>query len=755
MQSLARDGTPRPRRTSAFRETALFRDESQHSARPALKVRFRSKNDIFDSPVPDGHDLEWEDIQEDDTEDLPNTTITQMAPPSPTRALVHRTALLAFVLAVVLTVAQITPFTKHGRPPFGAFGSPFTAPIQELSLSKRADDPTDYCKRWSQQSAIVNGTLYLYGGRKTTAQGQKSNTWNNDFLKFDLTKTWPISTPASSGLAQPSGPPPVANGYLWNSYSSLYMYGGEFSDNPVGTPTANSLWEYDIGSLSWREHTNQQTSAGNNSEAGGIPIERAAEGSGFGLASLGRGWYFGGHLDYLTTQSWTNQIPRVYLKSFVEYTFPGHTNKELKTQNVGSGGAWRNITNAGIQDSNGFTKRADGLLLHVPGYGDEGILLSLGGGTNETFTQMDEVDIFDIAGSTWYRQSTSGPTPEVRVNPCAVVAAAADYQVHMFGGQNLIPWDNQTQYDDMWILTIPAFTWIKVDQSGQSVPHARVGHTCNIWDAQMVSVGGYIGKDIDCEFPGVYVFNTSALQWVSQFTSLSGGSKNPLSQQLSQKDISGKAEGLEGSYGYLVPDAVQKVIGGGPLGGATVTAPVLTATAGPMATGKPITYTVSGPGAVVTVTAPGGGSDSSRGSNLGAIIGGVLAGVFALLALYLGFCLFVYRRRLQMFKRHTAMMEETEKDRASFDAALFSGGAPSSSNASWKKHNSHQSVGNSSSLIGPYHHRASNSVDTSGGQTDSGTNDDTDSESLLEGMEPSFVGVVLNPRRNLRVINRD
>lgn len=205
------------------------------------------------------------------------------------------------------------------------------------------------------------------------------------------------------------------------------MYGGEFSDNPIGTPTANSLWEYDIGSLSWKEHTNQQTSAGNNSEAGGIPIERAAEGSGFGLASLGRGWYFGGHLDYLTTQSWTNQIPRVYLKSFVEYTFPGYTNKELKTQNVGSGGAWRNITNAGIQDSNGFTKRADGLLLHVPGYGDEGILLSLGGGTNETFTQMDEVDIFDIAGSTWYRQSTSGPTPEVRVNPCAVVAAAAEY----------------------------------------------------------------------------------------------------------------------------------------------------------------------------------------------------------------------------------------------------------------------------------------------------------------------------------------
>lgn len=159
---------------------------------------------------------------------------------------------------------------------------------------------------------------------------------------------------------------------------------------------------------------------------GGIPIERAAEGAGFGSALLGRGWYFGGHLDFLTTESWTNQIPRKYLKSFVEYTFPGHVNKELTTQNVGSGGAWRNITNAGIQDQAGFTQRADGLLVYVPGYGAEGILLSLGGGTNETFTQMNEVDIFDIAGSTWYRQATSGTTPKVRVNSCAVVAAAAE-----------------------------------------------------------------------------------------------------------------------------------------------------------------------------------------------------------------------------------------------------------------------------------------------------------------------------------------
>lgn len=188
-----------------------------------------------------------------------------------------------------------------------------------------------------------------------------------------------------SGLSQPSGPPPVANGYLWNSYDSLYLYGGEYSDNPQGTPNAFSLWEYDIKGSSWKEHKGPKTSAGKNSEPGGAGIEGAAEGAGFSLASLGRGWYFGGHLDFLTTEGWSIQTPRVYLKSFVEYTFPGATNKELETQTAPSEGAWRNITEAGIQEQSGFTQRADGLLVFVPGFGAEGILLSLGGGTNETF----------------------------------------------------------------------------------------------------------------------------------------------------------------------------------------------------------------------------------------------------------------------------------------------------------------------------------------------------------------------------------
>jgi len=40
--------------------------------------------------------------------------------------------------------------------------------------------------------------------------------------------------------------------------------------------------------------------------------------------------------------------------------------------------------------------------------------------------QMNIVDVYDIATSTWYKQATSGSIPNMRVNPCAVVAAAPE-----------------------------------------------------------------------------------------------------------------------------------------------------------------------------------------------------------------------------------------------------------------------------------------------------------------------------------------
>jgi len=390
---------------------------------------------------------------------------------------------------------------------------------------------------------------------------------------------------------------------------------------------------------------------------------------------------------------------------------------------------------------------------------------------------MNVIDVYDIATSTWYKQSTSGDYPVLRVNPCAVAASAPDgssTNIYMYGGQNLIPYLNQTQYSDMWILTIPSFTWVQVDTTHQSVPPARVGHTCNIYDGQIIVIGGYNtnnANQLGCD-TGFYVFDASNLTWANNFKALSGDSlsQNPQNQQQAQQK---DAQGLSGSYGYQVPGAVQQVIGGNGQGGATITAPVITAFAGPLATGKPITYTIQGTytitganGAVVTET----GSTSSTtkpshsgpsGPNIGAIVGGVLAGFFFILACYLGFCAWVYRRQLALYKDHVARTQRAAAAGGVGEKAAFLGGETTSKDSSsarrWQTDQS-SGVGSGPGGSGYTASGASNGVPPMpalAGPVGGNSTANSSTEDLGRGMEPTFVGVLLNPRRSLRIVNRD
>lgn len=316
-----------------------------------------------------------------------------------------RLMMLALVLLVAISSLYDTPILgKAGPSIIGAkAGVIRRSGLQKKEfvdgslVTRQAITDTNVCNRWSQQSALVNGTIYLYGGHTTTTADQTSNTWNNDFLTIDVTKSWDISSPVIAGLPQPSGPPPVSNGYLWNSYDTLYLYGGEYSSDPITTPSPYSLWQYDIASSTWTETQNPQTSAGNNSDGGDQPVLGSAEGAGVTVPELGRGFYFAGHQDPYTTAGWSQQIYRVYLKSLLEFTFPGHSNDGVQSlaggKLAGSGGVWRNVTQGGIQDTALFPNRADGVILYVPGYGVDGILVSMAGGTNESFVSASTVSI--------------------------------------------------------------------------------------------------------------------------------------------------------------------------------------------------------------------------------------------------------------------------------------------------------------------------------------------------------------------------
>lgn len=372
----------------------------------------------------------------------------------------------------------------------------------------------------------------------------------------------------------------------------------------------------------------------------------------------------------------------------------------------------------------------------------------------------------------------------------------------MFGGQNLLPADNQTQLNDMWILTTPSFTWIEVDQSSQSVPYARAGHTCNIWQGQMVVVGGYIGDEISCDSPGIYVYDMSSLTWVEQFTALtasnvtstttttqtattttsttstetatetayilaSNSTTNPYNQQPAQLANSTDAGGLEGCYGYEVPAVIISIIGGNSAGGATVTAPQVTATAGPLATGKALTYTVTGPGgATATETSypgsngtSGGTSSGSAGPNVAAIVAGTIAGLLFLLVCYLAFCAWLYRKRLVLYKRHVDMAQQqglSDKRRGASAQLPMTAGVHDPARQEGVRASISRVFNGGAAPKNDGYLSADNHSYSGGESPDTRrSNSEEETEDLLGDLEPTFLGVVLAPRRSLRVINQD
>lgn len=304
-----------------------------------------------------------------------------------------RSAMLMCLIAVVCVPSFQYYGSGKDKTLMGvADAAPAMMKVASVALDARQNSDTAVCTRWASQVANVNGTVYIYGGNSKQSSDQTANTWTNNFLSLDLTKAWDRSSPALTGLPQPSGPPAVALGALWNSYEALWLYGGMFSDNPATSPLPMSTWKYDLKGKSWEQFENPQTSAGNFSDGGGLPVQRSAEGAALSVPEIGRAYYFGGHLDLYTTAGWSYLTARVYLKSFLEFTFPGYANTGVQSLGSDRGapleGIYRNITEGGIQDSAGFTKRADGALVYVPGWGSEGIIIGLAGGTNETFVRL-------------------------------------------------------------------------------------------------------------------------------------------------------------------------------------------------------------------------------------------------------------------------------------------------------------------------------------------------------------------------------
>ncbi|RYO83427.1 hypothetical protein DL766_002617 [Monosporascus sp. MC13-8B] len=290
--------------------------------------------------------------------------------------------------------------------------------------------------------------------------------------------------------------------------------------------------------------------------------------------------------------------------------------------------------------------RADPEVVWVP-VGEQGILVVLGGvsypdfatpsGSSENPGQseresdafMATIDIYDIANERWYQQPTvAGPTQLTQ--GCAVVAVAQDYSsynIYYYGGYDGI--NSQGDFnDDVWILSLPSFMWMKV-ASGEPA-HGRAGHKCvKPYPDQMVVIGGATaGKanSLDCVQDNIMLnFNLTDGQWLDTYDPDTWSN-------------------------YGVPQMIHLMIGGDYNGGATMTTPTPTGWADqelasvfatPYETSKLTNYY---PYARESddPTRENSGSDGGTPSWVAPVVG-VIVGLTVVMALIVGILL--YRRR--------------------------------------------------------------------------------------------------------------
>ncbi|KAI4954308.1 hypothetical protein J4E91_002020 [Alternaria rosae] len=470
--------------------------------------------------------------------------------------------------------------------------------------SSQQDDPVKgFCRRWGHSTAQVDSRLYIDGGM--IGQVPFRSNYSNDWLLFsDLnTSTVDAGMPMQSAYSKPGHIPTVSGGYTWADETNkcFYQFGGEFA--PGTSPMDFSMWTYDVLLNQW-----------NTTETiGDKDPQRVSYGAGTQVESRGLGFYFGGWLSNKTTPGWNG--PPMATTGLIRF----------------------DMSTGDLQNTTGpdETGRAEGQLVFLP-VSDSGVLVYFGGiedsYRNGSFDAT--IHIYDMASSKWYTQTASGDVPDTRRQFCADVTWPDDqssFNIYLYGGYGF---EKAAAYDDVYILSLPSFTWIKVFSS-DDVP-SQVGHggcSANVVNhAQMLVIGGWFPLYDKCDAPEGQGQHNMVLGYNG------GDSKlwDKFSPQLHE---------------YVVPSPIIAAVGGGPTGGATKTSP---ATWGhpdlaTYYTLKP-TFTARSATRSLPLATESASAGSSKKSNVAAIAGGTVGGLVALIAI-LCLILFCLHRRKKSLKK--------------------------------------------------------------------------------------------------------
>ncbi|KAK7541185.1 uncharacterized protein J3D65DRAFT_617748 [Phyllosticta citribraziliensis] len=190
--------------------------------------------------------------------------------------------------------------------------------------------------------------------------------------------------------------------------------------------------------------------------------------------------------------------------------------------------------NNSIQIHGGYTNLAN--LIWVPQFGTEGCFVLIGGAggasdATRDFYSWEEIYVMDAATEVFYKQNATGDYPNSgRQEFCTAVVASSNETVEIFvygGWGGALGDDAATPYDEIFILTLPAFEWIKHDYTPEA---ARLAHSCEaVGGSQILLIGGLAGSTDDATYTGQFgvrdtndqglgIFNMTSLVWEDKYT---------------------------------------------------------------------------------------------------------------------------------------------------------------------------------------------------------------------------------------------
>ncbi|CCX16201.1 Similar to Host cell factor; acc. no. Q9V4C8 [Pyronema omphalodes CBS 100304] len=218
----------------------------------------------------------------------------------------------------------------------------------------------------------------------------------------------------------------------------------------------------------------------------------------------------------------------------VAYGMGGSENAEIEFRSKDR--SWKKM-----MSTNPRTINTGGFLHHIPvGSRTTGSLILFGGEDRDRrnrgpskMNSMSNIWIYDTQNDVWHKQTAIGSTelsdiPDERSLGCSVVAPAPDnssINIYVYGGtsQNYMDFVSMPANashgmkvalkDDIWVLSIPSFTWTKVHEGSKSLGSFKM--SCQRLGRYMVSVGGSHGSysaGETCKEP-INVFDLESLTW--------------------------------------------------------------------------------------------------------------------------------------------------------------------------------------------------------------------------------------------------